>query len=156
VLRAAWGELRGENLGGGSSIPQQLVKHMLFETLEERAERSYIRKIKEMVLTVELMRQNPGREGRDRIMEAYLNTIFYGNMAYGIEAAAQTYFGKPASDLTLAEAAMLVPLPQYPALTPLAAPEEAKKRQEIVLDRLYLAGYVTAEEGPLPPSKRRW
>jgi len=146
VLRAAWGELRGENLGGGSSIPQQLVKHMLFETLEERAERSYIRKIKEMVLTVELMRQNPGREGRDRIMEAYLNTIFYGNMAYGIEAAAQTYFGKPASDLTLAEAAMLVPLPQYPALTPLAAPEEAKKRQEIVLDRLYLAGYVTAEE----------
>jgi membrane peptidoglycan carboxypeptidase len=146
VGRAVYGELRGEDLGGGSSIPQQLVKMMLFESLEERADRNYIRKLKELVMTIELMRQNTGREGRDRIMEAYLNNIFYGNMAYGIEAAAQTYFGKPAHDLTLAEAAMLVPLPQYPALTPLQEPEIAKERQEMVLDRLYLAGYVSAEE----------
>ncbi|MHB1317175.1 MAG: transglycosylase domain-containing protein [Anaerolineae bacterium] len=146
VGRAVWGELTGENLGGGSSIPQQVVKHMLFDTLEERADRSYIRKLKEMILTVELMRQNPGREGRDQILEAYMNNIFYGNMAYGIEAAAQTYFGKSASKLTLAEAAMLVPLPQYPALTPLSAPEDAKERQEMVLDRLYLLGYVSAED----------
>ena len=146
VMRAVYGELTGENLGGGSSIPQQVVKLVLFDTLEERAERSYLRKLKEMIMTVELMRQNPGREGRDQILEAYLNNIFYGNMANGIEAAAQTYFSKSASDLTLAEAAMLVPLPQYPALTPLAEPELAKERQEMVLDRLYLEGYVSAEE----------
>ncbi|MFO7697510.1 MAG: transglycosylase domain-containing protein [Anaerolineae bacterium] len=146
VGRAVWGELTGENLGGGSSIPQQVVKHMLFDTLEERADRNYIRKLKEMILTVELMRQNPGREGRDEILEAYVNNIFYGNMAYGIEAAAQSYFGKSAGDLSLAEAAMLVPLPQYPALTPLTAPESAKERQEMVLDRLYLLGYVSAED----------
>mgnify|MGYP001057884761 FL=1 len=146
VARAIWGELTGEFLGGGSSIPQQLVKLTLFDTFEERADRSYLRKIKEMVLTIELMRQNQGREGRDRILEAYINNIFYGNMAYGIEAAAQTYFGKSARDLTLAEAAMLVPLSNAPALTPLSAPEDAKERQEMVLDRLYLAGYVSAEE----------
>ncbi|NLX43046.1 MAG: penicillin-binding protein [Chloroflexi bacterium] len=146
VGRAVYGELTGANLGGGSSIPQQVVKNVLFDTMEERTDRSYIRKIKEMVLTIELMRQNPGREGRDEILEAYLNNIFYGNMAYGIEAAAQSYFGKSASELTMAEAAMLVPLPQYPALTPLSQPEVAKERQEMVLDRLYLAGYVTAEE----------
>jgi membrane peptidoglycan carboxypeptidase len=146
VGRAVWGELTGENLGGGSSIPQQLVKHLLFDSFEERADRSYIRKLKEWIMTVELMRTNPGREGRDEILEAYLNTIFYGNLAYGIEAAAQSYFGKPASALSLAEAAMLVPLPQYPALTPLKEPELAKERQEVVLDRLYLEGYITAEE----------
>ncbi len=146
VARAIYGELKGDNLGGGSSIPQQLVKLMMFDTLEERAERSYLRKVQEMILTFEIMRRNPGREGRDQILEAYLNNVFYGNFAVGVEAAAQTYFGKSVQELTLAESAMLVPLGQAPALNPISAPEVAKQRQETVLDTMYLRGYITAEE----------
>lgn len=146
VGRAIVGELTGEFRGGGSSIPQQLVKLMLFETHEERAERSYIRKLQEMILTVELMRRYEGREGRDQVLEAYFNNVFYGHFAVGVEAAARTYFGKSVQDLTLAEAAMLVPLGQSPALNPISAPETAKRRQEWVLDTMYLQGHITAEE----------
>ena len=146
VGRAVVGELTGDDRGGGSSIPQQLVKLMVFETLEERADRSYLRKLQEMILTTELMRRYPGREGRDQILEAYLNNVFYGHFAVGVEAASRAYFGKSVQDLTLAEAAMLVPLGQAPALNPISAPEESKRRQEIVLDTMYLRGYITAEE----------
>jgi len=145
VARAAWGEISGEYAGGGSSIPQQLIRNVIM-TPEERMERSYERKLKEMVLAYELTRRYPGIEGRDKILEWYLNTIFYGHFAYGVEAAAQTYFHKHVQDLTLAEAAMIVPLGQRPALNPIDHPDEAKKRQEIVLDQMYLQGYITSEE----------
>jgi len=145
VLRAVWGELRGQYQGGGSSIPQQLVRNVIMSP-QERMERSYARKIKEMVMAFELTRRYPGIEGRNKILEWYLNNIFYGHHAYGVEAAAQTYFGKSVSELSLAEAAMLVPLGQSPALNPIDHPEEAKRRQEIVLDAMYLQGYITAEE----------
>ncbi|NLG50177.1 MAG: penicillin-binding protein, partial [Chloroflexi bacterium] len=145
VARAIWGELRGVNAGGGSSISQQLIRNVIM-TPEERFERSYVRKVKEVILSYQLTQKYPGVEGRDKILEWYLNTIFYGHFAYGVEAAAQTYFNKPVQDLTLAEAAMLVPCGQSPALNPIDAPEEAKKRQEIVLDEMYLQGYITAEE----------
>lgn len=145
VLRALWGEIRGEYAGGGSSIPQQLIRNVVM-TPEERMQRSYARKIKEMILAYELTRRYPGVEGRDKILEWYLNNIFYGHFAYGVEAAAQTYFGKHVRDLTLAEAAMIVPLGQSPALNPIDNPEEAKRRQEIVLDTMYLQGYITAKE----------
>lgn len=145
VLRALWGEIRGEYAGGGSSIPQQLIRNVVM-TPEERMRRSYARKIKEMILAYELTRRYPGVEGRDKILEWYLNNIFYGHFAYGVEAAAQTYFGKHVRDLTLAESAMLVPLGQAPALNPIDNPEEAKRRQEIVLDTMYLQGYITAKE----------
>ncbi|MCE5257519.1 MAG: transglycosylase domain-containing protein [Chloroflexi bacterium] len=143
--RAAVGLLRGENSGGGSSIPQQLIKNVLMEP-EERMERSYTRKIKELVLTFELARRYPGIEGRDKILEWYLNTVFYGHFAYGVEAAAQTYFGKSVQDLTLAEAAMLVPLGNAPAYNPWDAPEKAKERQEVVLDQMVEQGYITQDE----------
>jgi len=145
VLRAIWGEIRGEYAGGGSSIPQQLIKNVVM-TPDERLQRSYARKIKEMILAYELTRRYPGIEGRDKILEWYLNNIFYGHFAYGIEAAAQTYFNKHVRELTLAEAAMLVPLGQAPGINPIDNPEEAKKRQEIVLDAMYLQGYITAKE----------
>ncbi|MBC7255218.1 MAG: transglycosylase domain-containing protein, partial [Chloroflexi bacterium] len=145
IARAIWGEIRGQDAGGGSSIPQQLIRNVIM-TPEERMERSYSRKIKEIVLTVELSRLYPGIEGRDKILEWYLNTIFYGHLSYGVEAAAQTYFGKHVEDLTLAEAAMLVPLGQSPAMNPLDRPAEAKRRQEIVLDKMAQQGYITPEE----------
>ena len=145
LVRAARGVLTGDYAGGGSSIHQQLVRNVIM-TPAERLERSYSRKIREMVLSLELTRLHPGLEGRDEILEWYLNYIFYGHFAYGIEAAAQTYFGRSVSDLSLAQATMLIPLPNSPALNPIDAPEEAKKRQEVVLDQMYLQGYLTAEE----------
>jgi len=145
LLRAARGVITGEYAGGGSSIHQQLIRNVIM-TPEERMQRSYVRKVKEIVLAIELTRRYPGVEGRDKILEWYLNNIFYGHFAYGIEAAAQTYFNKPAQDLSLAEAAMLIPLPNAPALNPIDHPDDAKRRQEIVLDQMYVQGYITAEE----------
>ena len=145
LLRAARGVITGQYAGGGSSIPQQLVRNVIM-TPEERMQRSYVRKVKEIVLAIELTRRYPGVEGRDKILEWYLNNIFYGHFAYGVEAAAQTYFNKPAEDLSLAEAAMLIPLPNAPALNPIDHPDEAKMRQEVVLDQMYVQGYITAEE----------
>ena len=143
--RAVWGVLRGEDEGGGSSITQQLVRNVIM-TYEERIKRSYARKLKELVLSYELTERYPGKEGRDTILEWYLNSIPYGRMAVGVEAAAQIYFSKSVEDLTLAEATMLVHLPNSPTLNPIDAPEQAKKRQEMVLDEMYLQGYLTADE----------
>ncbi len=145
LLRAAWGIVRGEDAGGGSSIHQQLVRNVIMAP-EERMQRSYIRKVKEMVLSFELSRRYPGIEGKQKVLEWYLNNIFYGHHAYGIEAAAQTYFGKSAAELDLGEAAMLVPVGNKPALNPIDAPQEAKRRQELVLDQMYVQGYISAEE----------
>lgn len=145
ILRAFMNNLMGLPVQGGSSITQQLVRNVVM-TPEERFKISYERKIKEVILSLELTRRYPGLEGKDKILEWYLNTVSYGNLAYGVEAAAQTYFGKSAEELTLAEAAMLAAVPQYPALNPIDNWEEAKKRQEIVLDQMYLQGYISADE----------
>jgi membrane carboxypeptidase/penicillin-binding protein len=145
LARAARGVILDEYAGGGSSITMQLVRNVIM-TYEQRAEQSYLRKIREAVLSIELTRRFPGKEGRDQMLEWYLNNIFYGYSAYGIEAAAQVYFGKSASELTLAESAMLVPLGQSPAINPFDRPEDAKRRQEVVLDQLYLQGYIDADE----------
>lgn len=100
---------------GGSTITQQLVRNVLFPP-EYRSERSATRKAEEIILAVALT----SRESKDRILEYYLNEIYYGNLAYGIEAASQTFFGKSANELTLGESALLAGLPQAPAnLNPL-------------------------------------
>ncbi len=145
IFRAAWNNLRGESIQGGSSIVAQLVRNVAMEP-EERFSVSYERKIKEAILSLELTRRYPGRAGRDRLLEWYLNTVFYGNHAYGVEAAAKAYFGKQAKDLTLAECAMLASIPQYPAQNPIDNPDEAKRRQGIVLDAMTAQGYITQEE----------
>ncbi|MGQ9492455.1 MAG: transglycosylase domain-containing protein [Anaerolineae bacterium] len=144
LVRAVINNLRGLPVQGGSSIAQQLIRNVIM-TPEERAQRSYARKIKEVILAYELTRQYPGVEGKDRILEWYLNTVSYGFPA-GVGAAAEFYFGKPVWELDLAEAAMLAHIPQYPALNPIDNFEKAKQRQEIVLDQMYLQGYISAEE----------
>jgi membrane peptidoglycan carboxypeptidase len=145
IIRAFWNNLRGLPVQGGSSIAAQLARNVAMSP-EERYEVSYARKIKEAILCYELTRRYPGREGRDRILEWYLNTVFYGNHAYGVEAAAKAYFGKQAKDLTLAEAAMLAPIPQSPVRNPIHDPEAAKARQIVALDTMVAEGYITEAE----------
>ena len=136
VVRATYQWIRsGTPQSGASTITQQLVKNTLLGP-EQTAER----KIKEAFLAMELTR----RYSKDRILEMYMNEISYGNRAYGIEAAAETYFGKPARELTLAEASLLAGLPQAPSFydpyTNLAA---AKERQSYVLDQMVKTGAIT-------------
>ncbi len=145
IVRAFVSNLQGNQIQGASTLTQQLIKLVIIPE-EERYEVSYARKIKEAILSLELSRRYPGMEGKDQILEWYLNTVPYGGVAYGIQAAAEQYFAKSASELTLAEGAMLVAVPQYPLMNPIDNYDEAKKRQEIVLDQMYLQGYITAEE----------
>ncbi len=149
LLRAAMENLTPFGPGffegsGGSSLTQQLVKNVYIPP-EERAERSLGRKLKEVVLAIELKR----RYDDDQILEWYLNQVYYGNFAYGAEAAAWRYFGKPAKDLSLAEAAMLAGIPSAPGDYSPAIPEnrlEATRRQHYVLDLMVEHGYISQEK----------
>ena len=141
IARAFWQNLQGGAIQGGSSITQQLIKNIIIDP-EERVQRSYARKIKEVILATEITR----RYEKPQILEWYLNTNHYGNLAYGIQAAAQVYFQKPASELTLAECSMLTPIPQFPLLNPIDRPEDAKERQKLTLDAMVRDGYITQEE----------
>ncbi|WP_374688538.1 transglycosylase domain-containing protein, partial [Promineifilum sp.] len=135
---------------GGSTITQQLVRHVAFD-FEERGAVSYNRKVKEIVLAWMMNRDFT----KDEILEMYLNEIYYGNLAYGIEAAARTYFAKPAADLTLGEASLLAGLPQSPVdLDPLTNLEGAKERQWLVLNLMVSEGFIdqaAAEAAYLEP-----
>ncbi|MCP4427870.1 MAG: hypothetical protein GY803_25585 [Chloroflexi bacterium] len=137
---------------GASTITQQLVRHIAF-SYEERVTASYQRKIREIFLAFIMTQQ---RE-KEEIIQMYLNEIYYGNLAYGIEAACQIYFGKAAADLNLAEAAFLAGLPQSPLdWDPYTNFEGAKARQEMILDLMAADGYVdyvaaeVAKGTPLP------
>ena len=143
ILRALWINVRGgEVVAGGSTITQQVVRNLFLDPAQ-RQERTLRRKLREGVLALELTY----RYSRDDILALYLNQTYYGNMAYGVEAAAWAYFGKSARDLTLAECAMLAGLPQAPAAySPLTNPQAAKARQRVVLDLMVKQGYVSAEE----------
>jgi len=112
IIRALWDNYRTGGQGGGAStITQQLARALLLSP-EERAQRSYSRKAREIILAAEITR----RYSKDDILELYLNEIYYGNLAYGTEAAAETYFNKTANQLTLAEASFLAGLPQSPSV----------------------------------------
>ncbi len=141
LMRAFISNLQGGAVQGGSSITQQLIKNVVIPA-EERAQQSYARKIKEVILAIEVTRRYP----KDKVLEWYLNYNFYGNLAYGVEAASQVYFGKSAEDLNLPEAAMLAAIPQFPALNPIDNPEDAKQRQGVTLQAMAEAGYITQEE----------
>lgn len=140
ILRATFTNLsEKEIVSGASTITQQLARN-IFLTPKERTERSLSRKLREAVLAMEINR----RYTKDQILEIYFNQIYYGNHSYGVEAAAQTYFGKSARDLTLPEAAMLAGLPQSPAIyDPYHNPDGAKGRQQVVLGLMVEAGYIT-------------
>jgi 1A family penicillin-binding protein len=137
--RAVFNALRTQGpVVGTSTISQQLVKLVFLSP-----ERSVSRKVKEAVLAAEITR----RYDKDTILELYLNEIYYGHLAYGIEAAAQIYFNVPARDLTLAQAALLAGLPQSPATyDPLQNPEAAKARQADVLRLMVEADFITPQE----------
>lgn len=139
ILRAAVVNFqRGGNVQGGSTITQQIIKQLLLTP-----ERSYQRKIKEAILAYRLERYL----SKDEILAIYLNQIFLGQHSYGVEAAARTYFGKHAADVTLAESAMLAGLPQAPSrYNPFRHPEAARGRQMYVLGRLRALGWITEEE----------
>jgi len=140
IVRAIYQNVtEGEIVSGASTIPQQLARAVLLSP-EERSEQSLRRKVREAILAIEITNRYP----KDTILEIYLNEIYYGNLAYGIEAAAETYFGKTARDLTLAEAALLAGLPQSPAVyDPYTNPEAAKARQSVVLNLMVEQGYIT-------------
>ena len=140
MLRAAWTNLRhgGRKVEGASTITQQLARSLFLSS-----ERSYERKIRELILAYKM----EAVSGKEQILETYLSQIYFGQGAYGVTSAAQTYFGKELATLTLAESAFLAGLPKSPSrFSPFTAYERAKKRQEHVLSRMEEAGFITAVE----------
>ncbi|MFI5241186.1 MAG: transglycosylase domain-containing protein [Microgenomates group bacterium] len=139
IVRAAYKIVFERKLEGGSTITQQLVKNSLLTP-----ERTIRRKVREFFLTLFV----EGIYTKDQIIELYLNQIPYGGTAYGIEAASETYFGKPAKDLTLAEAALIAGLPQRPSTySPFGAhPELSKERQKEVLKQMVANKFISQED----------
>jgi 1A family penicillin-binding protein len=146
IFRAVWINLRGgETLAGGSTITQQVARNLLLSS-EERSERTVWRKLRESFLAWRLARYYT----KEQILEIYLNQIYYGGLAYGVDAASQTFFGKPVGELDLAECALLAGLPQAPALyNPFTDPDASKKRQEVVLELMEKQGYISIDEQDL-------
>ncbi len=136
IVRAFWQNYRGGGtVSGASTITQQLARY-LFLSPEERAEQSYMRKVREALLAAEITR----RYTKDQILEIYLNEFYYGNLAYGVEAAAETYFNTSADKLTLAQASFLAGLPQAPAVYDVYHNrEDTRNRQKQVLTLMYEA-----------------
>ena len=140
IFRAAVKDvLHREVAQGGSTITQQFIKNSILTS-----ERTLTRKIKEVILAIEMEQ----KFSKDEILGMYLNEIPYGSNAYGIEAAAQTFFGKHARELSLDEAAMLAALPKAPTYySPHGShPEKLKARQEAVLKRMAELGYITSSQ----------
>jgi penicillin-binding protein 1A len=139
IARAFFKNLEaGTIVQGGSTITQQVTKSFLLTP-----ERSYRRKIKEAILAYRLDK----RFSKEQILYLYLNQIYLGYGAYGVEAAAQNYFGRQAKELSLAQSAMLAGLPQAPSrYSPFRYPERAKKRQVYVLNRMVEEGFISEAE----------
>ncbi|NDJ78585.1 MAG: hypothetical protein GYB65_20235 [Chloroflexi bacterium] len=145
IARAAYQYARyGYVVSGGSTITQQLIRNVLF-TEEYKNEQSLNRKADEAILAMTLTQ----RMSKDEILEMYLNEVYYGNLAYGIEEASRTYFNKSAADLTLGEAALLAALPNRPALLNPMDPElsgAALTAREEVLARMLDNDFITEAE----------
>lgn len=138
IGRAIWNAVSGGQ-GGGSTITQQLVKNALLSQ-----DQNLLRKYQEIILSVEIER----RYTKDEILEMYLNSAYFGEGAFGIEDAAKAYFGKPAKDLSTAQASMLIGLlPAPSAYSPISGNAQyAKDRQKYVLGRMQEDGYITSAE----------
>lgn len=139
IARSVYEIAAHRRMEGGSTLTQQLIKNALLS-----GERTLTRKIKEFILAIQVERVY----SKDQILEMYLNEIPYGGTAYGIESAANLYFGKHAKDLNLAESSMLAGLPQRPSVySPYGThPELAKVRQAEVLRRMVEDGYITRSQ----------
>jgi len=147
IARATLSNLKSgpdSRLEGGSTITQQVVKNVLLTS-----ERTFDRKIKEGILALKVDRD----VGKDRVLEIYLNQIYFGAGAYGVAVAAQTYFGKELSELTIEEAAMLAGLPKAPsAANPFINPGRALERRNYVLRRMQENGFISAQEQQIASS----
>jgi len=138
IARAFWNNLRGGPQQGGSTITQQYAKNAYLSQ-----ERTYTRKLKEFFIAVKLDR----RDDKDKILADYLNTIYFGRGAYGIETAAQTYFAKPASELTVEEGAVLASVIRSPAnYDPDEDAEALANRFDYVLDGMVAKGWLDPSE----------
>jgi membrane peptidoglycan carboxypeptidase len=138
IARAFWNNLRGGSTQGGSTITQQYAKNAYLSSA-----RTYTRKFKEFFIAVKLAR----RDNKDKILQDYLNTIYFGRGAYGIQTAAQTYFGKDAKDLTVAEGAVLASVIRSPAgYDPTNHPEALAGRFNYVLDGMVAKGWLSASQ----------
>lgn len=139
LARALLNNIRGGRAyQGGSTITQQLAKNLFLSH-----KRTLERKFKEALYTIHLER----RYSKEELLEMYLNTIYYGHAAYGIEAAAQTYFDKSAGDLSLAEAAILAGIPKGPDYySPFLNAEAAEERRKTILSQMFSAGFINELE----------
>ena len=127
----------GKIQSGGSTITMQVAKNYFLSR-----DRTFIRKFNEILLALQIERELD----KNRILELYLNKIYLGNRAYGIEAAAQVYYDKPVAELSLAQMAMLAGLPKAPsAYNPIADPQRAMVRRNWILSRMRDLGYITSE-----------
>lgn len=139
TARALVSTLSSSEVQGGSTITQQLAKNAFLTQ-----ERSIIRKIKEAFIAKELEHKYT----KDEILTMYLNQIYFGQGAYGIESASMYYFGKHVKQLDVAEAATLAAIPKSPNyFNPFENPQESKKRQELVIDQMVKYGLISAEDG---------
>ena len=130
--------ISGDIVAGGSTVTQQLAKNAFLTH-----ERTYTRKIKEIIITKKIERTY----SKDEIMEKYLNQIYFGEGAWGIQRAAKTYFGKEASELTLSESAMLAGLIKAPSiLSPFKNMEKAVERRDLVLFLMEQQGYISQND----------
>ncbi len=135
IARAIWANVRGKNLQGGSTITQQYAKNAYLDQ-----QRTFTRKFREIVIAVKLDRSY----SKDQVLEWYLNTIYFGRGAYGIQAAAETYFGVPSSRLTLEQGAVLASAIRSPArYNPQEHPQAARDRWHYVLTGMVIKGWLS-------------
>ena len=139
VLRAVWSNVRSGSIReGGSTLTQQYVKTVYLDR-----QQTLYRKVREALISLQLEKERT----KDEILEAYLNQVYFGEGAYGAEAAARTYFGKTAAELNRREAATLASVLSAPtALSPRKDRKAARVRRDIVLDEMVRAGFITPEE----------
>src|SRR3954453_13297270 len=145
IVGATWKNLTTEKVEGGSTLTQQLAKNLFLSK-----EQTLKRKVNEWALALQIERYYT----KNQIMELYANHIFLGANAYGVEAGSETYFGKPAKDLTIGEAALLAGIPKAPSdYSPLNNPARAKERRDLVLDLMAKNGFATQSEVDAAKSK---
>jgi penicillin-binding protein 1A len=138
LMRAGIANLSKRKSQGASTITMQVARNVYLST-----EKTYTRKIYEILLTFKLEHLLT----KDQILEIYMNQIFLGNRAYGFASAAETYFGKPLKDISIAEAAMLAGLPKAPsAYNPISNPKRARSRQLYIIERMEENGFITAKQ----------
>ena len=139
IARALWADLRaGHVVQGGSTITQQLARNLYISR-----ERTFKRKLTEICLAMKLSEVHP----KSWILDQYMNTVYYGNHAYGVEAAAQTYFSKHAADLSLVQSALIAGLPQAPSIyDPFHRPADALARRDEVLHALLVSHDISRQQ----------